>query len=469
MSRKIYLQVTLFFLCAGLSVIGISASAADGADIFTDIKACVVLPSGYNGGGSLNTNLPPCAWDEGKSFNGGNPSIHLRASDPYVMPAGQKVLDYLAGLSFSNAPHGIISGQWTSNPGSWSNAYELFVQGLYKATGKYPGLYGSAYGTTPAQYVPEANWEKEVAANQALSTELINYWNAGGLVSVTWFPGNPWYPGSPSLSGAGMYSASVVAPQKGAQIYGGGSSPPPTSIPKNASLLDLLDPSNPAGAYFQANMDVLAANLQTLQDAGVIVLFRPLAEMNGNWFWWGVQSATSPTPHEFRALWHYVHHYLITVKGLHNLLWVFAPNNSQTQLTFYPQWKPLAGIVQPAPYYYPGDWYTDIVGVDYYSDKVDFTTIPTYQDMLAFEKPFALVELGAGRNAGEKEFNFDTIIHDVAANYPAVSFFQAWQDNSNPIQYLTIISNPGATAFMNDPINITRDKIDYQAQPRVPW
>ena len=40
----------------------------------------------------------------------------------------------------------------------------------------------------------------------------------------------------------------------------------------------------------------IADALLELQKAGVVVLWRPMQEMNGNWFWWGI--ASPPTCHD---------------------------------------------------------------------------------------------------------------------------------------------------------------------------
>lgn len=68
----------------------------------------------------------------------------VKASNPHIMPRGQSVLRYLASLSES-AHHGIVSGQWFNGPAAWPKAHELFVDNLYKATGKQPALLGSDY------------------------------------------------------------------------------------------------------------------------------------------------------------------------------------------------------------------------------------------------------------------------------------------------------------------------------------
>ena len=122
-----------------------------------------------------------------------------------------------------------------------------------------------------------------------------------------------------------------------------------------------MQTNNPAGHYFAAELDLMASHLQTLQSAGVIVLFRPFHEMNGGWFWWGAQSDTSPSVAEFVELWRYVHDYVVKQKQLTNILWVYSPENSETVNVNYP-W----GLLKPTAFFYPGDSYVDVIGIDYY-------------------------------------------------------------------------------------------------------
>lgn len=88
-------------------------------------------------------------------------------------------------------------------------------------------------------------------------------------------------------------------------------------------------------------LDDIAAGLQQLRDAGVVVLWRPFHEMNGGWFWWGAKK-----PDVFMQLWRQMFDYFTVQKKLNNLLWVYAANTGGRTTAFY-----------------PGDGYVDLVGV----------------------------------------------------------------------------------------------------------
>lgn len=52
------------------------------------------------------------------------------------------------------------------------------------------------------------------------------------------------------------------------------------------------------------------------EEAGVPVLWRPLHESSGGWFWWGAKGAEP-----FRQLWIYLYNELTCTYGCNNLIW----------------------------------------------------------------------------------------------------------------------------------------------------
>ena len=91
----------------------------------------------------------------------------------------------------------------------------------------------------------------------------------------------------------------------------------------------------------KADLAKLAGYLKLLQDEGIPVLFRPLHEASGGWFWWGSGNAA-----DFKALWQYVFNYMGEA-GVHNLIWVWSSCLDDAD-------------------WYPGDAYVDIIAYDWY-------------------------------------------------------------------------------------------------------
>lgn len=99
-------------------------------------------------------------------------------------------------------------------------------------------------------------------------------------------------------------------------------------------------------ALLRRDMDAIAAQLKKFASNNIPVLWRPLHESEGGWFWWGAKG-----PEPFRQLWRLLHSRLTHYHGLHNLIWVLTSED---------------------PAWYPGNDVVDIIGVDGYpTDKGD--------------------------------------------------------------------------------------------------
>ncbi len=115
-----------------------------------------------------------------------------------------------------------------------------------------------------------------------------------GLVTVNWSPQNPWInnesdiinnPGHPSKTR-----------NKDDNM-------------KNVDLNRLVDPADPVNKIWRKKPDRIADALGELKDAGVVVLWRPMQEMNGIWFWWGIASHPhNPEPYikVYRDMFEYI-------------------------------------------------------------------------------------------------------------------------------------------------------------------
>ena len=92
------------------------------------------------------------------------------------------------------------------------------------------------------------------------------------------------------------------------------------------------------------DIDAIAVQLKKLQAANVPVLWRPLHEAEGAWFWWGAKG-----PEACKWLWKLVFDRLVIHHQLNNLIWVWTSTASSSALDWY-----------------PGDDYVDIIGADIY-------------------------------------------------------------------------------------------------------
>ena len=86
-------------------------------------------------------------------------------------------------------------------------------------------------------------------------------------------------------------------------------------------------------------IDKVAVQLLVLQNAGVPVLWRPLHEAAGGWFWWGEDKDA------YLELYRLLYDKLTNEHGLHNLIWVWNAQDAA---------------------WYPGDAYVDMIADDPY-------------------------------------------------------------------------------------------------------
>ena len=179
-------------------------------------------------------------------------------------------------------------------------------------------------------------------------------------------------------------------------------------------------------------LDTLAEGLKELQDADVVVLWRPFHEMNGGWFWWGGQD-----PDTFIRVWRHMFDYFTKTKNLNNLFWVYSPNHGPKTAD-----------------YYAGDNYVDLVGLDAYTDFVDPEHIKGYAEVVQLPKPFGFTEYGPhGPQNPPGDYDYMRFLAGVRKNFPRAAFFQAWSSRWG------LGRNENTKELLNDPWLINREDL----------
>jgi hypothetical protein len=130
--------------------------------------------------------------------------------------------------------------------------------------------------------------------------------------------------------------------------------------------------ANPGGSSYKnliSDMDVVAGKLKILQDNGVPILWRPLHEAEGEWFWWGMSGGDA-----CKALYRLMYDRFTHYHKLNNLIWVWNSYGTTRE-----NW-------------YPGDDVVDIIAYDY-PDYSANGSWKQYQQMFGTRgKPFAIGE-----------------------------------------------------------------------------
>ena len=101
-----------------------------------------------------------------------------------------------------------------------------------------------------------------------------------------------------------------------------------------------------------ANMAGFFRSLKDGNDQPIPILFRPFHEQTGNWFWWGKGHCSSE---DYSRLWQLTVTTLRDQHEVHNLIYVYSPNQKKDT---------------PSEYYqgYPGDRFVDVLALDAYHD-----------------------------------------------------------------------------------------------------
>lgn len=97
-------------------------------------------------------------------------------------------------------------------------------------------------------------------------------------------------------------------------------------------------------------LDLIADYAKAVEGDGITILFRPLHENTGSWFWWGAALCDEQA---YINLYRYTVDYLKETRGVHNILYVYGPGSEAANAAEYGA-------------RYPGDAYVDMIGYDMY-------------------------------------------------------------------------------------------------------
>jgi mannan endo-1,4-beta-mannosidase len=238
----------------------------------------------------------------------------------------------------------MLSGQMDL---TWQDNIDQY-QRVINDTGKAPAIMGY-------DFMNYGMWVGNPGLAQ--TEEAIAHWNRGGLVTFTWH----WRDPNASNSTIGEFYTERTA----------------FSIPiKNG----VLDTTSTNFANIEADVALIAAELKKLKDAGVTVLWRPLHEASGGWFWWGRADRTDGVPPAYAqvVLWRYLYDRLTNYYGLNNLIWVW---NGQSAA------------------WYPGDAYVDISSVDIYDGAQNYESqVSAYNLTKSYSQEVKMTALSENSN-----------------------------------------------------------------------
>jgi Beta-mannanase len=224
------------------------------------------------------------------------------------------------------------------------------LEAIFSVTGKYPAI----LGLDMRDYAPSRMY---FGVTSSAVEHAISYNNLGGIVSFCWHWNAPPNTILPGIN------------DDGNPYWWGGSYANNTTFNIQRALLG----EDPEGKeLIDRDIRAIAEQLKRLEEKHVPVLWRPLHEAAGKWFWWGACGADC-----YKQLWVYLYKQLTEIYECNNLIWVWCGQD---------------------PAWYPGDEYVDILGEDIYIPPRQYSTYAAkFADLTEYSaepKVIALTENG---------------------------------------------------------------------------
>ena len=301
---------------------------------------------------SNNTSLSQIAYDADES--------------PSNKDAGQSAKELLSFLT-DNYGKFIITGQYASS----EENKELDL--IYQTTGKYPVIRFSSIHNANASF---DNAFKDIDA-------CADWYRKGGIVGLMWY----W-----------------EAPCKKPSVYSKDTDFDITKAVTNEKIAELTQ-EELRGLYAEKkiskecygimlDIDNMAGQLTSLKNKGIPVLWRPLHEGYGDWFWWGAGGEDA-----YKWLWQLMYDRFTKYFELDNLIWIW---NGQSEST----------LVDKKTF--------DIASVDIYMDN-EKEYGSRYEQFLALQKI-----VGKNKLIGLSECSTIPDIDEAYRDNALWSFFGLW-------------------------------------------
>lgn len=226
---------------------------------------------------SNNTTLSQLSYDAGDKLANADAAANTK-----------KLMTFLS----DNYGKTVLTGQYASS----EENKELDL--IYQTTGKYPVIRFSAIHNSGSSF---DDTYKDIDA-------CADWYRRGGVVGLMWY----WE--APDKKKPSVYAKETDF-----------------SLASAMTDIDIAEMSQEdiRGLYGEGkineqcyglilDIDNMAGQLMSLKNKGIPVLWRPLHEASGNWFWWGADGVDA-----YKWLWKLVYTRMTKYFGLDNLIWVW--------------------------------------------------------------------------------------------------------------------------------------------------
>jgi mannan endo-1,4-beta-mannosidase len=339
-------------------------------------------------------------------FTGGLYSHAQQTVDPNATPETKALCFNLSRISHD----GFLFGHQDTDAYGVSWKGDQVRSDVKDVTGDFPALHGWDLGKIGRPMnIDSVDFQKMLGWIQAA-------YRRGGVNTISWHLDNP-------LTGESTWS-------------------------KGAAAKESLPGGKAHGKYLE-HLRHVADFLEKCESGGVKIpiIFRPLHEHNGDWFWWGKGVASEE---DYIKLWKFTVEYLRDERKLNHLLYAFSPDRSRLDLS---------NFRKSYLYGYPGDEWVDILGYDDYHDmraeanvarrSKDLVKGLTELSKLAQEKKkvAALTETGQER-IPEPRFFSEFLLNSIKAD-PSIriSYLMLWRNARKDHHYAPYKEHPAAADF----------------------
>jgi len=304
--------------------------------------------------------------------------------------------------------------QW-NDPDTYIKDNEAEFEYLLEHTGKQPAIRGMDFLT----YNTTTTWRDD-APERAI--EWVNEY--GGIAAVSWHWSVPLEKGS---SDAAFYVESA------------------NPVFTTFSISKALEEGTWENEVLMADIDYIAEQLKKLKDADVPILWRPLHEAEGAWFWWGAEG-----PENCKKLYRLLYDKLTNEYGINNLIWQWTSSTSPS-----------------ADEWYPGDDVVDMVTYDKYNAKDGLPNLSSIASTF-----YSLVKSTEGEKIVAMSEN-DTIpsLENLINDKAAWLYFCPWYMNyltseqNNPVENLIEMYNSEYCITLDELPDLKTYPISDEPQP----
>lgn len=219
----------------------------------------------------------------------------------------------------------IITGQYVSD------SKNVEIEKIYENTTQYPAI---RFGDM-SQYCLNYPNDKEKADDDI--SAAIKWAENGGIVGYIWH----WY--------APMYESEIYSENTEFSLENAvtGEDVSLLTIEEAEELCNQGIITDECLAILK-DIDAISLQLKKLADKKIPVLWRPLHEASGDWFWWGDSG-----PGAYKWLWNLLYRRQTEYHKLNNLIWIWSAQGTE--------------------YFVGNDWF-DIASVDLYNDNTNNTS-----------------------------------------------------------------------------------------------